>query len=154
MSETHAIVVEKVLPYPPERIWRTLTRSDLLAKWLMPNDFEPVVGYRFTFKTKPMGQWDGIVDCEVLQCDPPRLLRYSWNGGSDSNPDYGLRLISDVTWTLTPEEGGTRLRMVHDGFVFPGNRFAYDAMSPGWGKVMDAIARVTAAGASNGISAA
>jgi len=35
-------------------------------------------------------------------------------------------------------------RMVHDGFVFPGNRFAFEAMSPGWGKVMDAIARVTA----------
>lgn len=34
--------------------------------------------------------------------------------------------------------------MVHDGFVFPGNRFAFDAMSPGWGKVMNAIARVTA----------
>jgi len=34
--------------------------------------------------------------------------------------------------------------MVHDGFVFPGNRFAYDAMSPGWGRVLDAIRRVTA----------
>jgi hypothetical protein len=42
--------------------------------------------------------------------------------------------------------------MVHDGFIFPGNRFAYEAMSPGWGRVMDGIARVTSeaeAGASN-----
>jgi uncharacterized protein YndB with AHSA1/START domain len=78
MGETHAITVEKVLPYPPERIWRTLTSSELIAKWLMPNDFEPVVGYRFTFKTRPMGDWDGIVQCEVLQCDPATLLRYSW----------------------------------------------------------------------------
>jgi len=155
MSDTHAIIVEKVLPFAPERIWRTLTRSDLLAKWLMPNDFEPVVGYRFTFKTKPMGDWDGIVHCEVLQCDPPRSLHYSWKGGADSNPDYGSRLESDVTWTLTPVEGGTLVRMVHDGFVFPGNRFAFDAMSPGWGKILDAIARVTeeAAGASHGIAA-
>jgi uncharacterized protein YndB with AHSA1/START domain len=144
MSERHAIVVEKVLPYAPERIWRTLTRSDLLAKWLMPNDFEPVVGYRFTFKTKPMGDWDGIVHCEVLQCEAPRLLRYSWKGGSDTNPDYGSRLESDVTWTLAPVEGGTLVRMVHDGFVFPGNRFAFDAMSSGWGRILDAIARVTA----------
>lgn len=157
MSETHAIVVEKVLPYAPEKIWRTLTRSELLAKWLMPNDFEPVVGYRFTFKTKPMGDWDGIVHCEVLECDPPQRLRYSWRGGSDSNPQYGSRLVSDVTWTLTPVDGGTHVRMVHDGFVFPGNRFAYEAMSGGWGKIIDAIGRVTAeagTSASNGVSAA
>jgi uncharacterized protein YndB with AHSA1/START domain len=128
MSERHAIVVEKVFPYSPERIWRALTRSELIAKWLMPNDFEPVVGYRFTFKTRPMGDWDGIVHCEVLQCEPPLLLRYSWKGGS----------------RLTRVEGGTHLKMVHDGFVFPGNRLAFDAMAPGWGGVMEAIARVTA----------
>jgi len=144
MSERNAIVVEKMLPYAPERIWRTLTGSDLLAKWLMPNDFEPVTGCRFTFKTKPMGDWDGIVHCEVLQCEAPLLLRYSWKGGADSNPDYGSRLESDVTWTLTPVEGGTFVRMVHDGFVFPGNRFAFDAMSSGWGRILEAIARVTA----------
>lgn len=144
MGEQHAIVVEQVLPYPPEKIWRTLTRSELIAKWLMPNDFEPVVGYRFTFQTRPMGDWDGIVRCEVLACEAPRLLRYSWKGGSDSNPAYGSRLDSTVTWTLAPVEGGTQLRMVHDGFDLPGNRFAYEAMSPGWGRVMEAIVRVAA----------
>jgi uncharacterized protein YndB with AHSA1/START domain len=144
MSETHAITVEKVLPYPPERIWRTLTRSELLAKWLMPNDFEPVVGYHFTFQTKPMGDWDGIVHCQVQQCDPPRLLRYSWKGGSDSNTDYGTRLDSTVTWTLTRVEQGTHVSMVHDGFVFPGNQFTFNAMSSGWGRILDTIARVTA----------
>lgn len=154
MSEKHAIVVEKMLPYLPEKIWRTLTRGDMIAKWLMPNDFEPVVGYCFTFRTRPMGDWDGIVHCEVLQCEPPLVLRYSWKGGSDSNPDAGSRLNSEVTWTLTKVDGGTHLKMVHDGFVFPGNRFAHDAMSPGWGRAMDSIARVTAeADASSGISA-
>ncbi len=51
-----------------------------------------------------------------------------------------------MTWTLTPVEGGTHLKMVHDGFVLPQNQSAYDAMSPGWGKVLDGIARVTAEG--------
>jgi len=144
MSETHAITVEKVLPYTPDKIWRTLTTRALIGKWLMPNDFAPRLGHTFTFRTRPMGDWDGVVACEVLACEPPRLLRYSWKGGSDSNPAYGSRLDSVVTWTLTPVEGGTHVRMVHDGFVFPGNRFAFDVMSPGWGKVLDSIARVTA----------
>jgi uncharacterized protein YndB with AHSA1/START domain len=146
MSETRAISVEKVLPYPPEKIWRTLTSSELIAKWLMPNDFVLAAGHEFNFRTAPMGDWDGVVHCKVLAADAPRLLRYSWKGGSDSNPVYGSRLDSTVTWTLTPVEAGTHLRMVHDGFVFPGNRFAYDAMSPGWGKVLDSISRVTAEG--------
>lgn len=144
MRETHAIVVEKVLPYAPDRIWRALTTSELIAKWLMPNDFVASVGHRFTFRTKPMGDWDGVVQCEVLACEPPRLLRYAWRGGSDSNPAYGSKLDSEVTWTLTPVEGGTHLRLVHDGFEFPGNKVAFEMMSPGWGRIMDAIAGAAA----------
>jgi len=143
-NNTQAIVVEKLLPYPPETIWRTLTTSELISKWLMPNDFAAIVGHRFTFRSKPMGDWDGVVHCEVLVCEPPRLLSYSWKGGSDSNPAYGSRLDSQVTWTLTPAEGGTHLHMIHDGFEFPGNKLAFDMMSPGWARIMDAIARVTA----------
>jgi len=146
MSGTHAITVEKVLPYTAEKIWRTLTSSELIAKWLMPNDFALEVGRRFNFRTKPIGDWNGVVDCEVLAAEPPRLLRYSWKGGATTNPAYGSRLDTVVTWTLTPVEGGTSVRMVHDGFVLPGNQFAFDAMSPGWGRVLDSIARVTAEG--------
>ena len=90
----------------------------LMARWLMPNDFEPVVGKRFTFTTRPIGDWDGIVQCEVLEVVPRRRLVYSWKGGSDSNdcsPNYGSRLDSVVTWTLQAEGGGTRLRVVHAG---------------------------------------
>jgi uncharacterized protein YndB with AHSA1/START domain len=142
-TQARSIVVEKTLPYPPEKIWRTLTQSELIGQWLMPNDFAPKVGHRFTFKTKPMGDWDGTVSCEVLDCDPPRLLRYSWIGGSKTNDKYGAQLDSVVTWTLTPTGSGTHLRMVHAGFRSPGNDFAFNAMSPGWGRIMESIERMT-----------
>jgi uncharacterized protein YndB with AHSA1/START domain len=147
MSETamqHAIIVERVLAHPPEKIWRVLTDAALIKQWLMPNDFRAEVGHRFHFRTKPMGDWDGVVDCKVLDCDPPRLLRYSWIGGSKTNAAYGSRLDSVVTWTLTPtESGGTALRMEHDGFG-PGNEFAYEAMSGGWSRIADRIATMAA----------
>jgi uncharacterized protein YndB with AHSA1/START domain len=44
-----------------------------------------------------------------------------------------------VTWTLMPVEGGTRLRLVHAGFRSPDNDFAFDIMSPGWGRVLFAV---------------
>jgi hypothetical protein len=34
--------------------------------------------------------------------------------------------------------------MVHDGFVLPGNGPAHEAMSPGWSRVLDSVARVIA----------
>ncbi len=135
-----AIVVEKVLPYSAETIWHALTQAELIAKWLMPNDFVPEVGHRFNFRTRPIGNFDGVVQCEVLACEPPRLLRYSWCGGSDSDPTKGSRLDTEVTWTLTPVAGGTHVRMEHDGFVLPKDAVAHEAMKPGWGRVLDRIA--------------
>jgi uncharacterized protein YndB with AHSA1/START domain len=144
---TRAITVEAVLPHKPEAIWKTLTTAPLLAQWLMHNDFEPVIGKRFTFKTKPMGSWDGVVHCEVLEIVPNEKLVYSWKGGSDDNPKYGSSLNSTVIWTLTPVAGGTLLKLVHSGFRSPGNDFAFDAMSPGWNRVMARIDQITAGAA-------
>ena len=55
------------------------------------------------------------------------------------------QLDSVVSWTLQAEGQGTRLRMVHAGFRSPGNDFAYDAMSPGWGRIMGRLGEVAAA---------
>jgi uncharacterized protein YndB with AHSA1/START domain len=143
-TTTRAIIVERTLPYPAEKIWRVLTDPVLIARWLMPNDFAPIAGHVFNFRTKPMGGWDGIVDCEVLEIEPCRLLRYSWEGGAKTNPNYGSRLVSTVTWTLTAVDGGTRVRMVHDGFG-PANDAAYDAMHPGWARVLGRIEEIAAA---------
>jgi uncharacterized protein YndB with AHSA1/START domain len=144
IATSRDIVVEGVLPHAPAVVWKALTRADLIGRWLMPNDFEPVVGKTFTFRTKPIGEWDGIVHCEVLEIEPERKLVYSWKGGSESNGKYGSRLDSIVTWTLAPEPAGTRLRLVHAGFRSPGNDFAFDAMSPGWSRVLQSVARVCA----------
>src|SRR6266498_2808466 len=54
-AATRDIVVEDVLPHPPEKVWKALTTAELIGRWLMPNDFEPVAGKRFTFTTQPEG---------------------------------------------------------------------------------------------------
>ncbi len=141
---TRDIVVEGVLPHAPERVWHALTSAELIGRWLMPNDFVAEVGRRFTFRTKPMGDWDGVVHCEVLELVPREKLVYSWKGGSEKNATYGSVLDTVVTWTLTPVAGGTYLRMVHAGFRSPDNDFAYDAMSPGWSRILHGIPRVIA----------
>jgi uncharacterized protein YndB with AHSA1/START domain len=55
------------------------------------------------------------------------------------------QVVSTVTWTLTAVDGGTRVRMAHEGFG-PGNQSAYDAMSPGWGRILNQIGKLIAEG--------
>jgi uncharacterized protein YndB with AHSA1/START domain len=49
----------------------------MLAAWLMQIDIAPVVGHKFKFYTPPIGDWNGIVDCEVLEVIPESRLVYT-----------------------------------------------------------------------------
>lgn len=89
MSKT--ITVEYDLPAPPAQVWRALTEPRLLEAWLMPNDIAPVVGHKFTMQTRPMGTWDGVVQCEVLKVEPLKRLVFSWKGGAADNPVMASR---------------------------------------------------------------
>lgn len=77
-AATRSLVIEKELPYPPEKIWRALTEGALLKEWLMDNDFQPVVGHKFTFRATPRPNWNGVIECEVLAVEPSTKLSYSW----------------------------------------------------------------------------
>ena len=108
-SQTRAVVVEREFPFPPERLWRALTQPHLIEAWLMKNDFAPVIGHRFNLR----GEWGGVLDCEVLAVEPHRTLAYRWDF---TNEDAAYDLRSVVTFTLTPTDAGTHLRMEQAGF--------------------------------------
>ena len=99
---------------------------------MAPTGFEPVKGKHFTFQTTPAGAWDGIIRCQVLEVMPNERLAYAWKGGNEGNVGYGSRLDTVVTWTLSRVENGTRLRLVHSGFVLPRNDGAFKKMGEGW----------------------
>jgi uncharacterized protein YndB with AHSA1/START domain len=139
-KSTQQIVVDEIFPHAPETIWKTLTTGELIARWLMvPSGFEPIKGKRFTFQTKPAGAWDGTIHCEVLEVIANERLSYAWQSGDENNIGYGSRLDTVVTWTLTKVEGGTRLRLVHSGFVTPKNDSAFKSMSDGWLTVVQRV---------------
>jgi uncharacterized protein YndB with AHSA1/START domain len=135
--DTQDIVVDEVMPHAPETIWKTLTTGELIARWMMvPVGFEPVAGKRFTYQTKPAGAWDGVIHCEVLEVIANERFSYSWMGGDEGNAGYGSRLDTIVTWTLSRVASGTRVRLVHSGFVTPRHDTALRNMSEGWKKVV------------------
>ncbi|HEY9857164.1 MAG TPA: SRPBCC domain-containing protein [Stenomitos sp.] len=131
---TRTLVIERVMPHPPEKVWRALTEVPLLDEWLLKSDFRPVVGHRFNFRNDPMPHWDGVVQCEVLTVTPHERLAYRWEA---------LGLNSVVTWTLTPTEGGTQLRMEQSGFA-PENGQAYQGAKFGWNRMLDTLSGLLA----------
>lgn len=128
-AETRSVVMEREMPFPPERIWRALTQPHLLEEWLMKTDFEPVVDRPFSFRA----EW-GAVEGRVLDVEPQRSLSYTW--GDD-------KLKSVVTWTLTPTATGTLLRMEQTGFREDQPRY-YQGAKAGWPRFLAALEELLA----------
>ena len=131
-EETRTVVTERTFPHSPEKLWRALTDSSLLAQWLLKNNFEPEVGREFQLRNEPVQNWDGIIDCKVLAIDPLKQLSYSWRTlGQDSV----------VTFTLSATDGGTHLRMEHAGFRAD-QEAAYRGATYGWQRFLGSLDRV------------
>ena len=91
-----------------EKVWHALTESDTLAKWIWDNDFKPVVGSKFQFRSEPNEWWDGIVNGEVLEVDEPNKLSYTWASAGET---------TTITWTLKEgSDGATHLHFEQTGF--------------------------------------
>lgn len=136
-TETRTVLVEREFPHPPEKLWRALTQPHLIEEWLMKNDFNPAVGHKFNLR----GAWGGVLDCEVLSIEQHKTLSYSWNFAHD---DAAYALKSVVTFTLTPTNSGTHLRVEQAGFR-PDQKQAYGGAHAGWreffGKLDELLAR-------------
>jgi uncharacterized protein YndB with AHSA1/START domain len=128
-TETLSVIVEREMPYPPEKIWRALTQPQLIAEWLMKNDFRPVVDHRFSLSA----DW-GAADCQVMAVEPNKTLSYTWGA-------YGLESV--VTWTLTATGAGTHLRMEQSGFR-PDQQQAYHGAKAGWPRFFANLEQVLA----------
>jgi uncharacterized protein YndB with AHSA1/START domain len=136
-SQTERLSFELDVPHAPAKVWRALTEPDLLAQWLLPVlDLKLERGAAFTLKTQPVGGWDGIVNCRVLEIEAQRKLSYAWVVGD---------LDTVVTFTLEPTAAGTRLSVVQSGFKehqkqnFGGARYGWTMMG---GKLVDLLGRM------------
>ncbi|HEX4794138.1 MAG TPA: SRPBCC domain-containing protein [Humisphaera sp.] len=143
---TKSIQREMLVPQPREQVWRAITDSTALAEWMFPNDFEPRVGHRFTFQVppNPKVKFDGLtVQCEVLECEPPReneggRLAFSWSAG-------GL-VDTRVSFQLEPDGDGTRVLFEHSGFDVsqPWGNQALKGAEYGWAKMLGQLSTVAA----------
>ncbi|QDT52720.1 hypothetical protein Pan44_07320 [Caulifigura coniformis] len=138
---TQTIRKELRLPQSREQVWRAITDSATLAEWMFPNDFEPRVGHTFTFRVPPnpkVGFEGLIVDSEVLECEPPSRLIFTWSAGELTG--------TCVSFRLEPDGDGTRLLFEHSGFDVssPFGKQAFHGAEFGWAKMLKQLSDVVA----------
>ena len=132
-SGTRSIVIERELPFPPEKVWRALTQPHLVEEWLMKGSFRPIDGFQPVESHRfSLGTGWGPVYCQVQAVEPLRTISYSWNTRD---------LESVITWTLTRTANGTLLRMEQAGFRAEQQAY-YRGASVRWPQLLDALEQV------------
>ena len=121
-AETRSVVVEREIPFPPEKIWRALTQPHLIEEWLMKNDFKPVMDHRFNLRAdwgvgRLPGRWRSS---RTRRCPTPGAP-WVWRAWS---PGRSRRRAA-----------GTHLRMEQSGFR-PDQQQAYHGAKDGWQKFL------------------
>jgi uncharacterized protein YndB with AHSA1/START domain len=142
-----AVVSEIDISAPPERVFKALTDAGDLSRWFTGPSCPPKywkmdarVGGHYAYATNDgsvVGNAMSGFEChgEILECDPPRLLVYSWISNGHEDPSIGTL----VRWELAKKGSGTHLKVTHSGLAnLPAARKNY---SGGWTGVVEKLKR-------------
>lgn len=109
------VAQEIVIDAPIERVWAVLTESEYVGQWFgdgtpAPVDLRPGGIIRLDHGDH------GVFPTKIVALDPPRALSYRWASGfPGAEADEANSTL--VEFTLSPEAGGTRLKVVESGFT-------------------------------------
>jgi uncharacterized protein YndB with AHSA1/START domain len=140
-----AIVSEIEIAAPAERVFKALSDAGELQRWFgspeCPVKFwkmDARVGGHYSYATqKGSIVVNGISEfaChgEILECDPPRLLVYTWIANWHDDP----KSRTVVRWELQQKGSGTYVRVTHSGLSnLPVARKDYTG---GWPEVVEML---------------
>ena len=113
MTEQATQVYAVFIRATPEQVWDAITKPEFTTRYFhgtkIVSTFEPGAPY-----LSVAGEGgDTLVDGEILESDPPRMLKHTWRALYD--PETAAEPFSRVTWEIEPQDGGvTKLTVTHD----------------------------------------
>ncbi len=142
---------KQFLPYPTAQVWEALTDHNMLGKWFMENDIQPVVGHEFTFRMEPQKGWDGITYCTITDIDENKKIAYTYQGYASGEKTLACAGIHSeladsaakgifaeldtlLEFSLEPTCGGTILKMEQSGYKGLKMVIVSFVMGMGWKK--------------------
>ncbi len=142
VTAPRTVRIERLVKGPIERVWAYLTESDKRGTWLATGEMELRVGGRvdltwrhatLSANKEPIPEQfkkhDGHhMIGRIVQCDPPRLLSFSWGEDVDAS--------SRATFELTPRGDDVLLVVTHSQLP---NRDQMVGVSGGWHTHLDVL---------------
>lgn len=138
----HAVSLTRLLPVSLERLWPVLTQGRHLREWFFPagveiqsTDFDPLTGgdWRTAMRTTEGDSF--VLRGRFGTIEAPHLLTFThgWEG-----EDGNVATFTNVTLTLDPLGGGTRLVLMQTGLSSPDSAAGH---REGWGQTLDHLTR-------------
>jgi len=128
----------------PEKLWEALTSGDFSVKYWMGFRFEAELkaGGRLRILPPKGMEQHGDHAGEVLECDPPRKLVYTWN--MKDTPELAKKRngLSRVTYEISPMGPQVRLRLIHENLLpedIEKNPNTFRGINNGWPAVLSSL---------------
>jgi uncharacterized protein YndB with AHSA1/START domain len=97
----------------PEQLWDAITKPEFTTKYFYGTAVDSTFEVGSPYRSLSGDGSQAIVDGEILESDPPRLLRHTWRTLWDEAA--AGEPASRVTWEIEAQEDGTtKLTVVHD----------------------------------------
>jgi uncharacterized protein YndB with AHSA1/START domain len=136
MTEQATQVYAVFIRATPEQVWDGITKPEFTRKYfydsVIDSTFEPGTPL---VMLKSDGD-DRMVEGEVLEANPPKLLRQTWR--AVWFPEMAEEPHSRVTWEIEPQEGGvTKLTVTHD--QLEASPKTAEGVAGGWSYVLSGL---------------
>ena len=118
---------------PPDKVWEGFVSPESNRVIFMGAELETNLkpgGPMNWIGIGPDGKRTAYVRGEVLQCDPPKFLQYTFDTGASSN-------TSRVSIELAPESEATKVSVTHDQWA-EGDA-AYATSADGWPRILSRL---------------
>ena len=135
--EDHLFIHREImLDAPVSRVWEALTKPELTRQYMF--ECNVISDWKKGSPILWRGDKDGklYVKGHIVDIDPEKLLRFTTFGADSKLPDVPAN-YSTVTYTLTPEDGKTKLIMTDGDFAkIADGEARYKDSVGGWDSVL------------------
>lgn len=145
-----AVLIERTLHAPPDRVFRAFLDPDLMRQWIAPDDLDVdrvSVDARVDGRIEVWHSRDGVrtgrFEGRFVKIDPPRELVYHW-AFVGTEPEKGEYFDTLVTVRLrASRDGQTRVTVVHERLAELGRGapHIHRRLLPGWENCLGKLER-------------
>ena len=136
MTEQATQVYAVFIRATPEQVWDAITKPEFTTRYFFGSKIDSTFQPGSPYLSLSGDDERRLVEGEILESDPPRILRHSWRALWDA--EQAEEPFSRVTWEIESQEGGvTKLTVTHD--QLEASPKTAESVAGGWSYVLSGL---------------